>query len=183
MEKKRKIVVVSGSPRRGGNTELLVEAFVKGARGAGHEVEVFEAGHKKINGCRACQKCYTNGAACVFNDDFNELAPMIEAADTVVFATPLYWFSFTAQVKAAIDKLYALYVGKRDVKVADTMLMVCAETDQMKDFEGIVRSYELITDYLGWNDLGRILVPEVNNPGDILKTDAPARAEKAGREL
>ncbi|MDR2039914.1 MAG: flavodoxin family protein [Bacteroidales bacterium] len=183
MEPNKNMLIVTGSPRRKGNTELLANAFIKGAEEAGHKVTLFEAGHKKIQGCRACMKCYSKGQACIYNDDFNEMAPLAEAADILVLATPLYWFSFPAQIKAAIDKLFALYVGKRDVKIKACALMVCAETDDMIDFEGIVRSYELIFNYLKWDNSGILLIPNVNLVGDILKTDALDRAEEFGKNI
>lgn len=179
----KRILIITGSPRRSGNSELLARSFAKGALEAGHQVDIFEAGHKKIQGCRACNKCYSKGQACIFNDDFNEMAPLAEAADVLVLAAPLYWFGFPAQIKAAIDKLYALYVGKRDVKISETVLLTCGETAEMKDFEGIVRNYELIVDYLGWKDRGRMLVPKVNAVGDILRTDALREAEALGNTL
>lgn len=176
----KRILVITGSPRRRGNSELLAQSFAQGARAAGHHVDIFDAGHKKIQGCRACNKCYSKGPACVFNDDFNEMAPLAESADMLVFAAPLYWFGFPAQIKAAIDKLYALYVGKRDVKISEAILLTCGETSDMKDFDGIVRNYELIVDYLGWKDRGRMLVPNVNAVGDIVNTPALREAEKLG---
>lgn len=178
----KNVLVLTGSPRKNGNSELLADAFINGLKTAGYEVSKFRAGKKKILGCQACKKCYSKGNACVFNDDFNELAPLAENADMLVLATPLYWFSFPMQIKAAIDKLYALYIGNRDVKIKSIAMLVCAETDDMADFDGIVRSYQLINNYLKWEDKGILLVPNVNEAGDILKTNALQEAqEMAGK--
>lgn len=177
---KKKILVLTGSPRTSGNSERLADAFIRGAGSAGHEVVKFRAGKSRILGCIACDKCYNKGAACVFNDDFNALAPLVEESDMIVFSTPLYWFTFTGQIKNAIDKFYALMVGKRDVKITESMLMVCAETDDMSDFDGIVESYRLINRYMKWKEAGTLLVPNVNKSGDILSTDALVRAENIG---
>lgn len=179
----KKILVLTGSPRKNGNSELFADAFIRGLESAGHEVTKFRSGNKKILGCTACNKCYSKGVACVFNDDFNELAPLAEEADMLVLATPLYWFTFPAQIKAAIDKLYALYVGKRPVKIKESVLLVCAETDDMQDFDGIVRSFDLINGYLQWSDRGQLLVPNVNKVGDIEKTDALLKAEELGKTI
>ncbi len=181
MKQKKNILVITGSPRKGGNSALLADAFIRGAQNAGHIVVRFDAGRKQIKGCIACNKCYSKGDACVFKDDFNELAPVLEMSDMVVFVTPLYWFTFPVQIKAFIDKMYALIVGERTLKGKESMLLVCAETDDMTDFEGIVRPYELMTRYLKWTDKGILLVPEVNNVGDILQTDALATAEQTLR--
>jgi multimeric flavodoxin WrbA len=181
MEQKKNILVITGSPRKGGNSSLLADAFIRGAESTSHVITRFDAGSKLIKGCIACNNCYSKDTACVFKDDFNELAPALESADSVVFVTPLYWFTFPTQIKAAIDKMYALAVGERSLKGKETMLLVCAETDDMTDFDGIVRSYELINRYLQWTDKGQLLVPNVNNIGDILHTDALAKAEQMGR--
>ena len=177
------ILVITGSPRKGGNSSLLADAFIKGAQEKGHTVTRFDSAKKKIGGCIACGKCYTGKGACIFNDDFNELAPLVEAADMVVLATPLYWFTFPAQIKAAMDKFYAMIVGKRNIKDKQGMMLVCAETHDMTDFEGIVRSWEIICRYLEWTDKGTMLVPNVNRVGDILKTGALKDGEALGYNL
>lgn len=183
MGNRKNILVLTGSPRKNGNSDLLAAAFIKGLETNGHTVSKFEAGKKKILGCIACRKCYSRGQACVFDDGFNELAPLMENADMLVLATPLYWFAFPAQIKAAFDKLYALIVGERNIKIKESVMLVCAETDDMTDFEGIVRTYELTNRYMKWESRGMMLVPNVNNAGDILQTDALQQAEELGRAL
>lgn len=179
----KQILILTGSPRPNGNSFLLAEAFTKGAEEAGHTVHRFDTAHVEIDGCRACNQCYQHGKACVFDDDFNLLAPHLEEADVLVLATPLYWFSFPAQLKAALDKLYSLLVGKRPLKIRECALLVTAETEDREDFSGIVRSYELIADYLQWNDRGKVLVPNVNLPGDIKGNPALKEAEELGKSL
>ncbi len=183
MSQGKKILVLTGSPRRGGNSALCADAFIDSARSAGHQVTRFDAGLKRINGCIACQRCYSKGVPCVFADDFNELAPRVEEAEMLVWVTPLYWFSFPAQLKAAIDKMYSFYIGKRDVKIKETMLIVCGETDDRSDFDGILRSYELIGRYLKWENKGTLLITHVNESGDILKTDALEKVRQLARGL
>lgn len=183
MEKKKNIVVLTGSPRKEGNSELLADAFIRGAITGGHKITKYQAGKKKIGNCIACNNCYTKGSACIFDDDFNELAPLLESADMIVLATPLYWFAFPAQIKAALDKMYALMVGKRNIKGKESVLLVCAETDDTSDFDGIVRSYELINRYLGWENRGILCVPNVNNTGDILHTNALPEAEELANRV
>lgn len=179
----KKVLVLTGSPRRTGNSFALAEAFIRGAESAGHEVMRFDAAAASIQGCRACNQCYRKGTACAFDDDFNRLAPMLEEAEVLAFITPLYWFTFPMQIKAAIDKFYALLVGEREWKVRESLLLVTAETGDMHDFDGIVRTFELLNSYLKWKERGRLLVPNVNLPGDIVGTGAPASAEKLGRSL
>lgn len=81
----KKIVVITGSPRKNGNSFAMTDAFIKAAEGKGHTVTRFDAAMKKLNGCRACKTCYSTGKACSFDDEFNTLAPEILEADVIVF--------------------------------------------------------------------------------------------------
>ncbi len=179
----KNILILTGSPRPNGNSFLLADAFIEGAGAAGHTVQRFDTARAEIDGCRACNQCFKHGKACVFDDDFNRLAPMLEEADVLVLATPLYWFSFPAQLKAAVDKFYSLLMGKRPLKIKECALLVTAETEEMEDFAGIVKSYELIADYLQWQDRGKVLVPNVNLPGDIKGSPALDDARNLGKSI
>ncbi len=179
----KKILVLTGSPRDGGNSDLMADAFIKGARAAGHEVVKVKTAGKNVRGCRACKACYSKGAACVFNDDFNEIAPHLENADAIVMATPVYWYTFPTQLKAVIDKMYALFIGEKPLSGKECVLMACAEEDNTSAFEGMLRSWDMIAALLGWQEKGRLTVPGVNDVGDIKKTDALEKAEKLGREI
>ena len=101
------IVLWSGSPRKGANTDTMVEAFAETAREVGHTVEVIRVAGKKIAGCLGCQYCFTHEGTCVQKDDMADVIEPLKDADMVVFASPIYWFDITAQEKAAIDRLYA----------------------------------------------------------------------------
>ncbi|MBN7773210.1 flavodoxin family protein [Clostridium aminobutyricum] len=181
---KKRILVLTGSPRKGGNTELLAEAFIKGAEAAGHTVMKYETAVKHIGGCEACNSCYTQeGQACVFKDDFNMLAPMMENCDVIVIATPLYWFTFPAQLKAALDKMYSLLIGGIQSNIKESMLLACAGGAEESDFDGLVKTYELIAAYQNWTDLAHLLVPSVHEKGDILNTHALKKAEELGLSL
>ncbi len=107
----KKIVVITGSPRRDGNSAAMTEAFVKAAEAKGHSVKRFDAANMKLGGCRACETCFSTGKACTFDDDFNAIAPDILEADAVVFSTPVYWYSWPSQIKCVIDKLYSFCVA------------------------------------------------------------------------
>ena len=180
---KKNILVLTGSPRKNGNSDLAADAFIKGAKDFGHKVEKFRAGKKTVDGCVVCNKCFSKGTACVYKDGFRELAPLLENADMIVFSTPLYFYSFSAQIKTAIDKIYSFHVGKKPLKIKECVLLACGETDDEKDFDGLVKSYELIADFMNWEDKGRLIVTGVNKKGDISKTDALDRAEKLGANI
>ena len=180
----KNIVVITGSPRKGANSDLLADAFIKGAISSGNTVTKFEAAGSGVKGCIACGRCYSNGKACPNDGAFSEFAPYLENADVVVLDTPLYWFTFSSQIKAVIDKFHALmHKRKEKIKNKDTMLFCVAETDEDVDFEGIIRTYELMNAYLEWNEVGRIIVPDLHSADDILKTDALKKAEDVGKGI
>ena len=103
-----KIAVFNGSPRKE-NTSALVEAFREGAEEAGHEVEIFQVGRMKIAGCLGCEYCHTKGeGSCVQKDDLEKILPAYKDADMIVFASPIYYFTMTAQMEAAIQRVYCI---------------------------------------------------------------------------
>ncbi|OGO77092.1 MAG: flavodoxin [Clostridiales bacterium GWB2_37_7] len=182
---KKNILLLTGSPRRNGNSDRMADAFIKGVLSAGHKVTKFETARKDISGCRACKTCWSKGKPCSFQDDFDELAPLLEAADVIVFCTPLYWFSFSTQIKAAIDKMYA-YVGKsckRSLNIKESLLLVCGADEDMEVFDGIRATYQGIAHYMKWEDKGVLAVPKVNEKGAIEATDALVKAEALGLAL
>ena len=179
----KNILVLTGSPRKGGNSDKLADAFIAGAQQAGHTTVRYATADKNIKGCIDCKTCFSKGVACSVSDDFNELAPLVEQADMIVIATPLYWFSFPAQLKAAIDKFYAFLIGNSELKIKECALLVCAGDSDVSCFEGIVASYRLIAHFLGWEDRGTILVPGLHGKDDILQTDGQKRAEALGKGI
>lgn len=179
----KNILVLTGSPRRGGNSDLMADAFIEGAVAQGHTVTKYEIASKTIGGCKACDKCWSNGDACVFRDDFAELEPLVEAADVLVLVSPLYWFTMSAQIKAAIDRLYAYCVPAcpRTLKIKETVMLTCAA--DAEEFDGIISTYRYIANYMKWKDAGILAVPNVSDKGDILKTDALSKAKILGEKI
>lgn len=114
---KKNVLVITASSREEGNSKLLGDAFVKGLLVNDNHVERFDTGKMTINPCRACDACYRGDNACVFNDDFNLMAPHFLNSDIIVFVTPIYWYSFPSSIKAAIDKMYAFIVGEKESKI------------------------------------------------------------------
>jgi multimeric flavodoxin WrbA len=103
-----KIAVFNGSPRKE-NTYAMVQAFCEGAKDAGHEVEEYHVGKMKIAGCLGCEYCHTKGeGTCVQKDDLEKIMPAYKEADMIVFASPIYYFSMTTQMEAAIQRVYCI---------------------------------------------------------------------------
>lgn len=106
----KKIIVLNGSPRKKGNTSFLVDELVKSIIENEEEAEVITLNNYNIKPCQACNWCIKNNAlSCVQKDDMNSFYPKLLESDVIVFATPIYWFSYSAQLKLFIDRLYALH--------------------------------------------------------------------------
>lgn len=172
----KKIVVITGSPRKNGNSAAMADAFIQAAEARGHAVTRFDAALKQVGGCRACETCFKTGKACSFGDDFNTVAPAILEADAVVFVTPVYWYSIPAQIKGIIDRLYSFVVGGKDIAGKDCALITCCEEDDLSVMDGVRVPLERSAALMKWNMVGEVLVPGVLNPGDVEKTDGRARA-------
>lgn len=106
----KKVLVLSGSPRKGGNSDLLCDAFVKGAKESGNEVEKIFIRSKKIGYCNACYYCKNNDGECAIKDDMAEILNKIQEADVIVMASPVYFYSIDAQMKALIDRCVARWL-------------------------------------------------------------------------
>ena len=103
-----KIAILTGSPRKE-NTSAMVQAFIEGATAAGHEAFELQVGKMKIAGCLACEYCHTKGnGTCIQKDDLERIMPAYLSADMVVFASPVYYFTMTAQMEAAIQRVYCI---------------------------------------------------------------------------
>ena len=113
-----KIAVFNGSPRKA-NTSAMVQAFIDGATAAGHEVEEYQVGKMKIAGCLGCEYCHTKGEGnCVQKDDLEKIMPAYKEADMIVFASPIYYFNMTAQMEAAIQRVYCIGKPAKAQKMA-----------------------------------------------------------------
>lgn len=133
----KKIVVITGSPRKDGNSFAMTDAFIRAAQAKGHTVTRFDAAMMKIGGCHACETCFKTGKACSFDDDFNLIAPAVLEADALVFTMPVYWYSIPAQIKGVIDRLYSLVVGGKDIAGKECALIACCEEEDRSVLDGV----------------------------------------------
>ncbi|MDE7412800.1 MAG: flavodoxin family protein [Muribaculaceae bacterium] len=177
-----KITVITGSPRKKGNTFAMVDAFIKAAEAKGHEVVRFDAAMMNIGGCHACMSCFKTGKACSFDDDFNIIAPHILDADAVIYAMPVYWYSIPSQIKGVIDRVFSFCVAEKPIQGKKMGLICCCEEHDMSVMDGVKIPMERTAALLKWDIVGEVLVPGVFVEGDIEKTDgcnqAAALAEK-----
>ncbi len=179
----KKIVVITGSPRKNGNSFAMTEAFIAAAEKKGHSVTRFDAALKKVGGCHACETCFKSGKACSFDDDFNTIAPAILEADAVVFTMPVYWYSIPAQIKGVIDRLFSFVVGGKDIAGKKCAIISCCEENDMSVFDGVKLPIERSAKLLKWEMAGEVLIPGVLNVGDIDKTDGCKQAEELADKI
>lgn len=177
---KMKILVLTGSPRKNGNSATLADNFIKGAEEAGHTVVRFDAAFKKVHPCIACNKCGMDGP-CIFKDDFEFVRENIVDADAVVFATPMYYFGISAQLKAVIDRFYAIN-GKIHRPKKAVLLMTYANS-AASEAEPIKKHYKVLLNYLGWQDAGQVIASGVWPVGAIKNTDYPQKAYELGKRI
>ena len=171
-----KITVITGSPRKNGNTFAMADAFVKAAEAKGNEVVRFDAAMMHIGGCHACMTCYQTGKACSFDDDFNLIAPHLLDSDAVVYAIPVYWYSIPAQIKGVIDRVFSLVVGGKEIAGKKCGIITCCEEHDATVMEGVTLPLKRSCDLLKWDLVGTVCIPGVLNEGDIAHTDGCAQA-------
>lgn len=177
-----KIVVLMGSPRKNGNTDKLANSFIKGAERANHQVTKFSVSETKVNGCIGCNYCMKNEGICVQKDGMQDIYTALSQADTIVFASPVYYFGFSAQIKAIIDRFYAL--GTKPCPVKSAILLATFGGQSMEsDAPAILVNYNILTDYLQWQNKGIISVGDLMEKDDILNHPALIDAETLGASL
>ncbi len=168
-----KIAVLNGSPKAG-NTAAMVSAFAEGAKEAGHEVEILHVGKMKINGCLACEYCHTKGEGkCVQQDDMQKVMPAYLEADMVVYASPIYYFGMTAQISAAIQRVYA--IGKPAKATKAALLLSAASKNP---FSGAIATYKDMTGFMGLEDMGVITAAGEENGSEAKLAEIRAFAKK-----
>lgn len=138
----KKVLILSSSPRRGGNSDTLCDEFLRGAQEAGHEVEKIFLKDKTIHYCTGCGVC-NEGKPCPQKDDAPEIVRKMVAADVIVLATPVYFYTMSAQMKTLIDRCCAGYLEIRDKEfyfiVAAAETSVAAMERTIDRFSGIPR--------------------------------------------
>ena len=151
----KSIVLLSGSPRKGGSTDKLADAFVKGAESAGKSAALFRTADMAINFCIGCSHCFEEKGVCIHKDDMQIILDAIRKADALVFASPVYYCGVSAQLKLALDRTCALTSEQTPVKRA-ALLMTCAD-ETSGTAEGAVVMYKSVLAYKKWDDAGVII--------------------------
>lgn len=180
----KKIVILNGSPRRNGNTSALVREFTKGAESVGHTVTEFFLDSMNIHSCKGCFGGHSSRACpCVQKDDMARIYPAVKDCDVVVFASPLYYWNLSGQIKTAVDRLFALEEGDGNLlrgHARSGALLMAAEGE---GFEDVVLFFDHLMEHLRWKNLGHVLAGGNGDVGDIEGRDELQEARELGRAI
>ena len=177
----KKVLIISSRPRKGGNSELLAASFAKGAEEAGHSVETVYLREKSFGFCKGCLACLKVGH-CVVNDDAVEVAARMHDADVLVFATPIYYYSVSGQLKTMLDRANSLYDS--DYAFTKVYLLAAAAEDEPYVVEGAVKAVQGWVDCFGRCTLAdTIFAGGVGAVGDIKGHAALEKAYRASKEI
>lgn len=176
----KKVLILSGSPRIGGNSDILCDEFMKGAKESGNTVEKINVSQKNIGYCKACYYCQKSGGECIIKDDMAEILQKMINADVLVLASPVYFYSIDAQLKTLIDRTVARWL---EVKNKDFYyIATCAD-----GIEGLERTIECFRGYAdcvnGAKECGIIYGHSVYEKGEIKNKPAMKEAYEMGKSI
>lgn len=161
----KKILIITGSPRKG-NSYSMVESFSRAAQASGVKVTRYDAAQKKND-----------------NEDFKKLDEDMLAADGIVLATPVYWYTFPAKIKAVIDHFYPFFLKGHTFKGKKCALIACCEEESMETFTGLEFSFDRTIALMEGSIVGKVLIPGVSEAEDIKKTDGEMKAAELTKQF
>jgi multimeric flavodoxin WrbA len=177
------VLAVIGSPRKGGNTEILVGEIIKGAEENGHVAEMLRLYDYEIQPCLDCRGCKRSGSgyACVLSDGMREIYARLERADIIIFGTPIYWYGPTAKMKLFVDRLRP-YIASR--KLAGKKGMVATPSEEGPGCCGpLLQMFAMSFDYLGMEYAGSLLA-QAYEKGEVRdRVEELERAREMGKSL
>ena len=177
----KKVYIVSSTPRKNGNSEILANEFARGAEEAGNSVTRINIRDINLKFCIGCLYCQSH-EKCVLNDEMNALYAEVQSADVLVFATPIYYYEMSGQLKTFLDRLNPLYPRKNNFK--DVYLLATAADEEDSAMDGAVKGIQ------GWIDCfngvrlaGVIRGTNAGDIGTVALTSAPKKAYEMGKAL
>lgn len=176
-----KILVVYGSPHKKGSSYLLANEFIKGVQENHHEVTVFDVAHHHISPCLGCDHCGMNGP-CIQNDDMSQLRKDMLDHDMIVFVTPLYYFGISAQLKAAIDRIYSFTMELSSMH-KKTAFICAAWNSSQGTMDAVKMHYEALVDYMHFQDVRSILATGCGTPSMTLRSPFMEKAYQLGKSI
>ena len=179
MQKNKKILVLAGSPRKGGNSDLLCDQFLRGAGDAGHHAEKIYVTDKTINYCTGCGACFAKTGDCVQQDDMAEILEKMVVADVIVMATPVYFYSMNGQIKTLIDRTCPRYT---EISDKEMYFIMTAAVEEKELLERTLEGFRGFTSCLsGAMEKGIIYGTGAWKAGDIKGSAAMTQAYEMGR--
>jgi multimeric flavodoxin WrbA len=181
----KKILGIMGSPRRNGNTHILLSRILEGAESEGGRGEILFLDDLTIQECDGCHTCW-EGKECCKDDDMNRIYPTIIESDGIVFGTPVYWYGPTALMKGFIDRFvyFNCPENREKIKGKPVALAIPFEENDPQTAALLVSFFEKSLGYLEMNLVGTILVPGVTRKGEIKKKEAKLQEAYAlGKKL
>lgn len=177
----KKILILSGSPRKNGNSDILCDEFMRGALESGNEVKKIRVAEKNVGYCKACYYCKNSGGKCVINDDMAEILDEIIKADAIVLSSPVYFYSIDAQLKTVIDRTVARWL---EVKDKDFYYIMTAADDTKSSMETTLACFRGYADCVeGAKECGVIYGTGVYEKGEISNSPAILQAYQLGKNI
>lgn len=174
----KKVLILSGSPRKNGNSDLLCDEFTRGAIEAGHEVEKIRVAEKKIGYCRACYACRDTGV-CAIKDDMADVLQKMIDCDVMVLASPVYFYSIDAQLKAVIDRSVARWT---EIKNKEFYYIVTAADEELSSADTTLACFRGYADCVeGAKEMGVIYGMGTYEKGEVKGKSAMTEAYEMGR--
>ncbi len=176
-----KIVILMGSNRKNGNTELLAKSFAEGA-GLNNEVETISVSDYNVYPCIGCDYCFANEEhRCFRQDDMGKIYDKLYEAEIIVVASPVYFYGISSQLKAIVDRLHNPIRNRFKTKKLGLILAAASELPNV--FDSIISQYEMTLDFFKLQDIGRICVGGVRGIGDIKGNSALRAAYELGKSI
>lgn len=176
----KSILILSGSPRKNGNSDILCDEFMKGAQEAGHRVEKIRVAEKNIGYCRGCYACKDTGV-CAIRDDMADVLQKMIDADVLVLASPVYFYSIDAQLKAVIDRSVARWLEVRDKELYYIMTAADNEPASLETTLACFRGYADCIE--GAREMGVVYGTGVYEKGEVTDTKAMSKAYDLGKNV
>ena len=176
-----KILILMGSPNRKGSTNILVEEFTKGAKERGHSCEVIDVCRADVHSCTGCISCGYEGP-CVQKDGMEKIRNTLLSSDMVVFATPLYYYGMSAQLKTVVDRFCAFSSSLNSKGLRSALLSVAWNSDDWT-FDALEMHYKTLVRYINMKDEGMVLGYGCGTPAMTKGSRYPDQAYTLGKNL
>lgn len=173
--------MITGSGRRLGTSSYLADEFVRGAKDAGNQVFRFDAAFEKLHPCLGCNLCRKNGS-CIQDDAYNKLIPNIIESDEVVWVTPIYYMTMTAQIKTVIDRFYQLEPNSRFRKSKKYIILATAWDSNPNVFKVLIDTFDAFSKFLKWEKVGQVLAVGMDTREQIENSHYGQVAYELGRK-